>query len=271
VARVIVMMRRCLDQALSLEQLAAIGLMSPYHFDRVFRRIAGLPPRRFLSALRLEAAKRLLVTTRLTVSEICGKVGYASLYSFSQRFTAAVGVSPRQLRSLAEDETGALRESIRGSLRPTPAASAAAGDQEVRGRVHVSPGPPRLAGPVFVGLFQSSIPQGRPAACTILEGPGEFQIRGAPEGRYHLFAAACDGSVDDRRLLLDDHALLGGLEDSVVVRSGRAAGPVSLTLAPATPFTPPMLVSIPALLHRGMKRARPLARRDGDAMLEPSP
>jgi AraC-like DNA-binding protein len=268
VARVISVMRHCLDQTLSLQQLAAIGLMSPYHFDRVFRRIAGLPPRRFLSALRLEEAKRLLVTTRLTVSEICLKVGYASLYSFSQRFSAAVGISPRQLRSLAEDGAGFLPDRLADSLRQARPAAAAGGDHGVRGRIHAPSG---HSGPVFVGLFHSPIPQGRPAACAILEGSGEFHIPGAPDGRYYLFAAVFDGSLDGRRLLLDDQSLVGGLQDSVVVRSGRAAGAVNLTLAPATPFTPPMLVSIPALLHCGMKRARPLARRDRNAMLVSTP
>ena len=60
VERVIEAMRNQIDQPLTLQQMARIGTASPYHFNRTFRQITGVPPFQFLYALRLDAAKRLL-------------------------------------------------------------------------------------------------------------------------------------------------------------------------------------------------------------------
>src|SRR5215208_396437 len=59
-------MRRQLNEPMSLRELAEVAMLSPYHFNRVFRRVTGVTPCRFLNALRMEAAKRLLVTTQST-------------------------------------------------------------------------------------------------------------------------------------------------------------------------------------------------------------
>src|SRR5712691_2266536 len=90
-----------LHEVLTLEDLASVACLSPSHFTRVFRRLIGIPPGEFLSALRFQAARRLLVTTSLSVTDICFEVGYTSTGSFTSRFTHLVGLSPRQLRQRA--------------------------------------------------------------------------------------------------------------------------------------------------------------------------
>src|SRR5579872_1710680 len=90
-----------LHEALTLEDLADAACLSPYYFHRVFRRQIGIPPGEFLSALRLQAARHLLVTTSLRVTDICFEVGYSSPGSFTSRFTHLVGLSPRLLRQRA--------------------------------------------------------------------------------------------------------------------------------------------------------------------------
>lgn len=74
------------DSALNLESLAKIALYSPFHFDRIFRSITGIPPRQYLAALRLEQAKEYLLTTDLPITEIGQRVGYSSFGTFSTRF-----------------------------------------------------------------------------------------------------------------------------------------------------------------------------------------
>src|SRR5262249_49366746 len=59
VERVITVMRNQIDQPMTLQQMARIGSASPYHFNRTFRQVTGVPPLQFLYALRLDAAKRL--------------------------------------------------------------------------------------------------------------------------------------------------------------------------------------------------------------------
>src|SRR4051812_40388739 len=64
---------------LTLNEMAALSFMSPFHFTRVFHMVTGIPPGLFQSALRLEAAKKLLLTTTLPVAEICDELGFLSL------------------------------------------------------------------------------------------------------------------------------------------------------------------------------------------------
>src|ERR1700760_4201675 len=90
--RVILSMRECLDEPISLSDMADIACLSPYHFNRVFHQVTGLPPTKFLYALRLSTAKRLLLTTSLSVTDVCFEVGYNSLGTFTTRFTQLVGL-----------------------------------------------------------------------------------------------------------------------------------------------------------------------------------
>src|SRR5712692_6429375 len=91
VERAIQTMHTHLHEVLTLEDLASVAYLSPSHFHRVFCRLIGIPPGEFLSALRLQAARRLLVTTSLSVTDICFEVGYTSTGSFTSRFTHLVG------------------------------------------------------------------------------------------------------------------------------------------------------------------------------------
>src|SRR5437899_1103658 len=101
VERTIQTMQTHLHEVLTLEDLASVACLSPSHFHRVFCRLIGIAPGAFLSALRLQAARRLLVTTSLSVTEICFEVGYTSIGSFTSRFTQRVGLPPRLLRQRA--------------------------------------------------------------------------------------------------------------------------------------------------------------------------
>ncbi|HUX85609.1 MAG TPA: AraC family transcriptional regulator, partial [Chloroflexota bacterium] len=116
VERVIHAMRQRLDEPLSLPEMAKIALFSPFHFDRIFHRITGSSPLKFLSALRMEAAIRLLLTSQLSVTDICFEVGYNSLGTFSTLFSQAIGISPvtlRRQRAHLEVSTMPYVESLR--------------------------------------------------------------------------------------------------------------------------------------------------------------
>jgi AraC-like DNA-binding protein len=79
---------------LDLDELAAAAGVSKYHFLRCFAAVYGRTPAAYLTQRRIERAQDLLRATNLTVTEVCGLVGYASLGSFSSRFRALVGMSP---------------------------------------------------------------------------------------------------------------------------------------------------------------------------------
>lgn len=84
---------------LNLDALAAVAGVSKYHFVRTFQAAYGETPIRYLTRRRIERAQDLLRNANLTVTEICMLVGFASLGSFSSRFTALVGESPTAYRA----------------------------------------------------------------------------------------------------------------------------------------------------------------------------
>jgi len=85
-------------EALDLDRIAAVAGVSKYHFVRSFEQTYGETPIRYLTRRRIERAQDLLRSANLTVTEICMAVGFASLGSFSSRFTALVGESPTAYR-----------------------------------------------------------------------------------------------------------------------------------------------------------------------------
>jgi len=82
-----------------LDELAALAGMSKFHLVRVFRASYGETPIRYLTRRRIERSQDLLRYANLTVTEICMLVGFASLGSFSSRFTELVGESPVAYRN----------------------------------------------------------------------------------------------------------------------------------------------------------------------------
>lgn len=86
------------DQSLSLDEVARVACLSPSHFLRTFQQAFRQTPHQFLTAKRLERAKRLLLQSELSVTEICLSVGFESLGSFSTLFRRHFGYSPAQFR-----------------------------------------------------------------------------------------------------------------------------------------------------------------------------
>lgn len=83
---------------LPLAAAARAACLSPWHFQRLFTRAFGESPHRFVARRRIELAKRLLAADRLSVTEVCFEAGYASLGSFSAKFSAWVGCPPSAYR-----------------------------------------------------------------------------------------------------------------------------------------------------------------------------
>src|SRR5690625_15138 len=96
--RVLSYIQQNLHEHLSLSQLASIASYSPYHFSRLFKSSIGLSPHQYVSALRLQRAKHLLLQTNLPIRDIGMEIGQQSLGTFTTRFTEKVGVTPLQFR-----------------------------------------------------------------------------------------------------------------------------------------------------------------------------
>jgi AraC family transcriptional regulator len=232
VGRVIESMHRNLAEQLTLDEMARTAMFSKFHFTRLFQRVTGISPGRFLAAVRLHQAKQLLTSTSLSVTEITHRVGYSSVGTFSSRFSSSVGVSPRAYRR-------------RGRVAPpvVPAQGRAAGDDGgiVHGEVHGPEG--ELTGPIFVGLFPTIVHEGRPASGAVLPGPGPFTLRDVPAGQWYVLAHSraprgeTDGSGDSPPI-----AFLGSY-GPISIDPG-ATMHVALHMRMMGVFDPPILLAV---------------------------
>jgi AraC family transcriptional regulator len=87
---------------LTLEQMAAVARLSPYHFARQFKTAIGLPPHQYVIMRRVERAKHLLQSgTDLSLAEVAARAGFSDQSRFSGHFKRLVGVTPGQFRTSA--------------------------------------------------------------------------------------------------------------------------------------------------------------------------
>ena len=266
VVRAIRAMREQLAEPLSLGKLAHAAMLSPFHFHRVFRHVTATTPARYLAALRMAEAKRLLVRSPLSVTEICGAVGYASLGTFTSQFTRLVGTSPRQFRELMTTHGGLPVGALLATLAalaalpsdarvPTAASTGRAARPRDGSPYPLGPAGTVGGGPagclVVVGLFDSGVPQRRPAACAIVPSPGFATLGPTPDGAYHLLAMAFEPDATVEQALADHRAPVrhvGSGRRPVIVRHGRTSVNFDVTVRRPRYTDPPLVMALPLLM-----------------------
>lgn len=82
---------------LSLDRLAAVAGLSPYHFARAFKGATGLTPHEFVTCRRMDRARRLLRSE--PVETAAGAVGFGNLSHFRRVFRRHTGLPPSAYRS----------------------------------------------------------------------------------------------------------------------------------------------------------------------------
>jgi AraC family transcriptional regulator len=221
--RAVEAMRENLGEQIRTDDLARAAIFSKFYFCRVFHRVTGLSPGHFLSAIRIEEAKRLLTTTTMSVTEISHRVGYSSVGSFSTRFASSVGVPP----SIYRQRGGGIPRLSDGDREMR------SGEQGValRGKVWS----PRGDHPVFLGLFSDRILEGRPMGYTMLDKPGPYALENVPPGAWHLMATSVAPGQGEYI----------GCHGPIVIRPTRRVQLADIHLRPMRPLDPPMLLALP--------------------------
>ncbi len=85
-------------EELSVEKLAAMAHMSSSGFAHQFKKKVGISPLQYLIRCRIGRAQDLLISSRLSITDISIEVGYDNLSHFNNQFKRFVGVSPQQYR-----------------------------------------------------------------------------------------------------------------------------------------------------------------------------
>lgn len=101
--RCIELMHARLSEDISLDELAAEARLSPFHFARMFKQSLGVPPRVYLTRLRVEKACELLERTDLPITEIAFEVGYSSNQVLARVFANHRSISPSEYRRAVRD------------------------------------------------------------------------------------------------------------------------------------------------------------------------
>ena len=86
-------------EELSLGQVAKAVNTSTFYFCKMFKKVTGINFTDYLSQVRIENAKNLLLNPNLRVSEIAFEVGFQSLTHFNRVFKRILGRSPTQYRA----------------------------------------------------------------------------------------------------------------------------------------------------------------------------
>ena len=87
-----------LDADLSLEQMAALAALSPYHFHRLFRATVGETLKQYSQRLRLERAAFDLKICQSAILDVALNAGYRSHETFSRAFRRQFGMTPLSYR-----------------------------------------------------------------------------------------------------------------------------------------------------------------------------
>lgn len=246
IVRALEMMQRRLADQMTLEHLAKTAAMSRFHFERVFHQITGLPPFQFLSAMRLVRARELVLSTDASITAICFDVGYNSVGTFTRRFTASVGLSPRRLRWFTRNRPG-----------PTLIIPVAASLHDVGGGADIVVHCRGVQGdtPIFIGAFPSPAPIGRPRACAAAAGTGTVVLSDVPPGRHYVLAAARPAGAASHRFGSAED-IVGIADPAPIQIEDRSRREVTMQLRPVEVTDPPVVSFLPLLLHESSARER---------------
>ena len=86
------------EEGLSLETLSRQANLSLYYYTRLFKRETGFTPHEYILRSRVNMAKYLLKSTRLSAKEICFRCGFRSESAFCHTFRKWEQVTPGQFR-----------------------------------------------------------------------------------------------------------------------------------------------------------------------------
>jgi two-component system response regulator YesN len=86
------------DKDISLDDVSRVVNISPYYFSKVFKEESGLNFIEYLTNIRIDKAKELLLNSDYSMKEICSMCGYTDPNYFSRSFKKNVGVTPTEYK-----------------------------------------------------------------------------------------------------------------------------------------------------------------------------
>lgn len=92
----------CYTEDISLDELAAIACLSPFHFAREFKKEIGLPPHAYLIQTRVKKAREM-ITAGKSIAMAAVESGFSDQSHLNRHFKRITGVTPGQYRKIVQD------------------------------------------------------------------------------------------------------------------------------------------------------------------------
>jgi AraC-like DNA-binding protein len=104
IAKAVSWLRANFDQPVNIEELANLVNMSVTSFHRQFKAVTGMSPLQYQKTLRLQEARRLMLTTMMDAGSAGRRVGYMSASQFSREYGRFFGNAPtKDINRLREE------------------------------------------------------------------------------------------------------------------------------------------------------------------------
>lgn len=256
------------QEPISLAEIADYAGLSRFYLCRRFRAIVGVTPGRFLSAIRIYEAKRLLHETPLKVVDVSFAVGYNSLGSFTNAFTRTVGYSPGEFRRRSLIGGPFLEQRVGGP--DSDHAGAIAGTISIPGGFG--------AARAYLGAFPTPLIRHAPVASAIVDVPvGRpvcYQLPLIPDGVWFVRAVAAASPLGAAPSSATQTLVGGGEPVSVFAGTTTSA---AVRLRSAVPTDLPVLLALPELslptsvpASVGCPATQPRSRDNPEVRLGPS-
>jgi AraC family transcriptional regulator len=97
--RVLEYVEEHLSEDMAVADLADVACLSIFHFTRAFSAATGVPPHRYVSQRRLESAKAMIASGRVSLGEAALACRFSSQSSFTRAFHRATGMTPKEYRN----------------------------------------------------------------------------------------------------------------------------------------------------------------------------
>ena len=101
--RVLIHIQQSLDEPLTIDRLAQVACLSPFHFHRIFSAHVGEAVNEYVRRLRLERAAMRITFTGYSVTDTALAVGYETPAAFGRAFRERFGMSPSEYRGLQRE------------------------------------------------------------------------------------------------------------------------------------------------------------------------
>ena len=87
------------SKPITLDELSRMIHFNKCYFIKIFRSLVGVSPYEYITNLRINEAKHLLIHTSMSVSKIAEQTGFLDTNNFIRRFRSRTKVSPLQYRN----------------------------------------------------------------------------------------------------------------------------------------------------------------------------